>query len=126
MRAVDTNVLVRLIVGDDPAQVAAAERFIAAGAWVSTLVLADASWQLRRFYELSAKELGDAIEMLLSHRKLEVQYPEIVAAALELFRARPALGFFDCLILASARTSEHLPLGTFDRKLASVEGAQQL
>lgn len=126
MRAVDSNVLVRLIVGDDPVQVAAAERFIAAGAWVSTLVLADASWQLRRFYELSAKELGDAIEMLLSHRKLEVQDPEIVATALELFRARPALGFFDCLILASARTSEHLPLGTFDRKLGRVEGAQEL
>ena len=41
MRAVDTNVLVRLVTRDDPKQVTAAESFVARGAWVSQLVLAE-------------------------------------------------------------------------------------
>ncbi len=41
MRAVDTNVLVRLVARDDPTQVAAAENFVARGAWISHLVLAE-------------------------------------------------------------------------------------
>ncbi|HEX6160664.1 MAG TPA: hypothetical protein VF111_10890 [Thermoanaerobaculia bacterium] len=41
MRAVDTNVLVRLITRDDPSQVKVAEEFVAKGAWVSHLVLAE-------------------------------------------------------------------------------------
>ena len=41
MRAVDTNVLVRLVVRDADEQVAAADEFVAAGAWVSHLVLAE-------------------------------------------------------------------------------------
>jgi predicted nucleic-acid-binding protein len=46
MRAVDTNVLVRVIVRDDDAQVDAAEAFILNGAWVSQVVLAEAAWVL--------------------------------------------------------------------------------
>jgi predicted nucleic-acid-binding protein len=44
MRAVDTNVLVRLVVRDDANQVRAAEEFIGTGAWVSQLVLAETTW----------------------------------------------------------------------------------
>jgi predicted nucleic acid-binding protein len=64
--------------------------------------------------------------MLLHHRDLVLQDSETVAAALELFRAKPALGFSDCLMLQLARKAGHLPLGTFDRNLARVEGAQKL
>jgi predicted nucleic-acid-binding protein len=126
MRAVDTNVLVRLITRDDSGQTAAAESFIDEGAWVPLLALAEAAWVLDGVYELSSKDLARAIEMLLNHRDLVLQDAEAVAGALELFRARPALGFSDCLMLQSARKAGHLPLGTFDRKLAKVEGAQKL
>ena len=126
MRAVDTNVLVRLITRDDSGQAASAESFIAEGAWVSVLVLAEATRVLASVYELSSKDLCRAIEMLLNHRDLALQDPEAVAGALELFRARPALGFSDCLILQLAREAGHLPLGTFDRNLARIEGAQKL
>ena len=46
MHAVDTNVLVRLLVRDDARQATAAEAFVAKGAWVSTLVLAETLWVL--------------------------------------------------------------------------------
>ncbi len=55
-----------------------------------------------------------------------LQDAETVSAALGLFRARPRLGFSDRLMLAMARKAGHVPLGTFDRNLAMVEGAQGL
>ena len=96
------------------------------GAWVSVLVLAEATWVLATVYELTSKELAKAIEMLLNHRDLVLQDAETVVEALELFRSKPVLGFSDCLILQLARKAGHLPLGTFDRSLAKVEGAQKL
>jgi predicted nucleic-acid-binding protein len=126
MRAVDTNLLVRLIVRDDPVQVEAAEAFIAAGAWVSQLVLAETIWVLDAVHERSARQLAAAIEMLLNHQQLSIQDADVVANALEHFRKRPALGFSDCLVLEIARKAGHLPLGTFDRGLAKLEGAQRL
>src|ERR1035438_10345282 len=126
MRAVDTNVLVRLITRDDSRQAASAENFVDKGAWVSVLALAEAAWVLTSVYQLSSKDLSRAIDMLLNHRDLVLQEPEVVAAALELFRAKPALGFSDCLMLQLARRAGHLPLGTFDRNLAKVDGTQKL
>jgi predicted nucleic-acid-binding protein len=126
MRAVDTNVLVRLIARDDSRQTASAEDFISKGAWVPMLALAEAGWVLTTVYELNSKDLARAIEMLLNHRDLVLQDADAVAAALELFRAKPALGFSDCLMLLSARKAGHLPLGTFDRNLSKADGAQRL
>jgi predicted nucleic acid-binding protein len=42
------------------------------------------------------------------------------------YRSRPALGFTDCLVVELARKAGHLPLGTFDRDLAKIDGAQLL
>ena len=126
MRAVDTNVLVRLLTRDDPTQVAAAEEFVERGAWVSHLVLAEATWVLMSVYERGPAEIATAVEMLLNHQQLTVQDPDAVAAAVEHFRRRPALGFSDCLVVAIARKAGHLPLGTFDRNLAKLDGTQRL
>ena len=126
MRAVDSNVLVRLVVGDDHSQTAAAEAFIEHGAWVSLLAVIETIWVLKAVYGRDAADLAATLEMLLEHGSLVFQEPEAVAAAVRLFRWRPGLGFSDCLMLELARRSGHLPLGTFDRKLGRVEGAQQL
>ena len=61
MRAVDTNVLVRLLTGDHPAQAAAAERFVGNGAWVSHLALAETMWVLASNYERSPVQIAGAI-----------------------------------------------------------------
>jgi len=126
MRAVDTNVLVRLITRDDPVQAAAAERFVAPGAWVSMLVLSEASWVLDSVYQLDATRLAVAVEMLLNHAHLTLEDADTVSAALTRFRAKPSLGFSDCLILEHARMAGHLPLGSFDRGLAKLDGAERL
>jgi predicted nucleic acid-binding protein len=63
---------------------------------------------------------------LLTHESLVLQDADAVAAALAQFRAKPALGFSDCLMLQIARKAGHLPLATFDKALARVDGAQRL
>lgn len=126
MRAVDTNVLVRLLARDDPRQLDAAERFVINGAWVSHVVLVETLWVLDAVYERSAQQIATAVERLLAHAELTLQDADVVAAALGHFRAKPVLGFSDCLVLEVARKSGHLPLGTFDRELAKVAGAQRL
>jgi len=126
MRAVDTNVLVRLLTRDDPRQVAAAEAFVERGAWVPHIVLVEAIWVLISVYELEPPAVATAVDMLLNHRDLTVQDGEVVVAALETYRAKPSVSFADCLVLEVARKAGHLPLGTFDRALAKLEGAQRL
>jgi predicted nucleic-acid-binding protein len=126
MRAVDTNVLVRLVTRDDRKQAAAAELFISKGAWVSTLVLVEGTWVLAAVYELTPPEIATAVEMLLHHKDLTIQDADTVAAALEHYRQRPALAFSDCLILEVARKAGHLPLGTFDRDLGKLDGTEKL
>lgn len=126
MQAVDTNVLVRLIARDDAGQVESAERFLAHGAWVSVLALAETIWVLDRTYRLNTADLADTVEEFLNHAGLVLQDPDVVAAALQLFRAKPSLGFSDCLMLEIARKAGHVPLGTFDRTLGKVDGARKL
>jgi len=126
VRAVDTNVLVRLLTRDDAKQLAAAEAFVARGAWVSHLVLAEATWVLTSVYDRSPVEIAAAVEMLLNHQHLTLQDSEAVAAAVASLRRRPALGFSDCLVLEVARKAGHLPLGSFDRDLSKLAGVERL
>jgi len=126
MRAVDTNVLVRLIVRDDEPQMHAAEQFIDKGAWISHVVLAETVWVLDAVLERSPAQIAAAIDMLLNHKQLTLQDADVVASALKQYRLRPALGFSDCLVLEIARKAGHLPLGTFDRNLAKAEGTLRL
>jgi predicted nucleic-acid-binding protein len=126
MRAVDTNVLVRLITRDDSRQVATAEAFVAGGAWVSHVVLVETVWVLTAVYQLDAASIATAIEMLMNHQHLTIQDADVVAAALVRYRAQPRVALTDYLVLEIARKAGHMPLGTFDRQLARADGAQRL
>jgi predicted nucleic-acid-binding protein len=126
MRAVDTNVLVRLLTRDDARQTDAAETFVNTGAWVSHLVLAETVWVLDSVYELSHDRLTRVIEMLLEHDSLVLQDADAVEASLDRYRKRPSLGFSDCLILETARRAGHLPLGTFNKSLSRLDGTEKI
>ena len=126
MRAVDTNVLVRLLARDDATQASVADDAIGKGAWVSHLVLAEALWVLDAVYERTPPQLIAALDLLLAHETLVLQDADVAAAALAQFRAKPGLGFSDCLVLEIARKAGHLPLVTFDKALGRLDGAQRL
>jgi len=123
MRAVDTNVLVRLIARDDPKQAAAATVFVGPGVWVSHLVLMEAIWVLSAVYDRGRNEIIATVEALLSNETITVQDHDVVAAALKVFVDNKGVSFSDCLILAVAQKNGHTPLGTFDTKLARLDDA---
>ena len=62
MRAVDTNVLVRLITRDDARQATAAESYVTPGGWVGHLVLAETTWVLSAVYGL-VSSLGGNVQI---------------------------------------------------------------
>ena len=103
-----------------------ASTFVEKGAWVSHLVPAETLWVLDAIYERAAQQIVRAIDLLLNHETLTLQDADVVALALEHFRARPTLGFSDCLVLEIARKTGHLPLGTFDKNLAKLGAAQRV
>ena len=122
MRAIDTNVLVRLITRDDARQAAAADTFVLLGAWVGHLVLAETTWVLSTVYDLGPAAIATAVEMLLNHAHLTIEEADVVTAALAHYRSRPSLDFSDCLVLEIARKAGQLPVGTFDRQFARLDG----
>lgn len=126
MRAVDANVLVRLLTRDDRKQFDVAAAFVAAGAWVSHLVLVEAVQVMESVYDVRPAEVLTGIELLLDHERIVVQEPAVVRKALELFRAQPRVDFSDCMIVSIAESAGHQPLGTFDRGLATLSGVVRL
>jgi predicted nucleic-acid-binding protein len=126
MRAVDTNVLVRLIARDDSRQTEAPELFVERGAWVSHLALPEAMGVLAAVYDRTPADVASAVEMLLNHQTLTIQDSDVVSAALDHFRRRPVLGFSDCMLLEIARKSGHLPLGTFDPAFSKLPNAEKI
>ena len=127
MIGIDTNVLVRVIVADDPKQAAVARDFIRDHCtpddpgFVSNVVLAELAWILARGYGYSRTDIAGAIERILETVQLQVESSTDVAAALVDYRSGPA-GFTDCLIGHVNRTAECSHTVTFDRKAAKLAG----
>ena len=126
MRAVDTNVLVRLIARDDSGQAERAEAFVAQGAWVSQLVLAETVWVLESVYGLGRERVATVVGMLLEHDRLALQDEDVIRGAHAAFERTRSAGFTDCLIVEVARKAGHLPVGTFDRAMPRIDGGQGL
>src|SRR5579864_219869 len=91
MRAIDTNVLLRLMIAGDPAQTDLAEQFVRPGVWVSTVALVEAVWVLNKTYQMSARRQSEVVQLLIDNPSVALEHPEAVRGALHLFRARPAL-----------------------------------
>lgn len=121
MVAFDTNVLVRVLVSDDPAQTRAAERAFVrhasdGGIFVSLIVLVETAWVLDAGYGWRRAAIHERLARLVRTRGIAVEELELVEAALEAYREGRA-DFADHLIVGSARR-QAAPLLTFDRKLA--------
>lgn len=100
MVAVDTNVLVRLLTGDDPHQAAAARRLFRAGPiWIAKTVLLETGWVLRRSYGFEESAIRDAFTKLLGLKNVQAEDETGVAAALAL--TQHGIEFADAMHLSS-------------------------
>lgn len=100
MIAVDTNVLVRLLTGDDPKQAAAARTLFARGTvWIAKTVLLETGWVLRSLYGFEETAIRDAFTKLLGLENVQVEDESSVAAALALIEH--GIDFADAMHLGS-------------------------
>jgi predicted nucleic-acid-binding protein len=124
VKGIDTNVIVRYLVADDPAQTHRVERFLAASrvagerVYVSCIILCETSWVLRRVFGQSRPQTLNHLERILDTEVFEVEEEESVRAALQLCRKGKG-DFADYLIgrLNLARGCRFTV--TFDRSLRS-------
>jgi len=128
MRTLDTNVVVPLLIGDDPIQTPIAERaFLAAiaggGVYIPDVVLAEVGWVLRG-YGLDREARYALLERLVRTRGVVVDDIDAVIDALEQFRHGSDLA--DQLILARAGRLQALPVLTFDARFSTSEGVEIL
>jgi len=126
--ALDTNVLVRVLIDDPdaPAQCATARAEVqAAGeAYVAQVVQIETVWVLSGAYGLDKGTLMKVLHTVLDHPAFHLQRPEIFRAALAYYRAGHA-DFADCMILAESVATGG-ELASFDRKLGKLAGVRLL
>jgi predicted nucleic-acid-binding protein len=85
MTAVDTNVLVRLLTGDEPRQAAAARTLFATGPiWIAKTVFLETAWVLRSLYGFEESAIRSAFTKLLGLKSVQVEDEPSLAAALAL------------------------------------------
>ena len=131
MPALDTNVLVRYIVQDDLAQLAAAQSLIQRcvserlSLFVPVTVTLELEWVLRSGFEFSKEEVIRALSDLFSAAELSFESERVLEVALDLYRDR-ATDFADCVHIALSAQAGEQPLWTFDKNAAKVLGAQLL
>ena len=128
MIAVDTNVLVRLVVADDDVQAGrAAALFQQNDIYVCKTVLLETEWVLRFSYQLDGVAVLRALRGIVGLQRVSVEDSLAVAEALDLLGA--GMDFADALHLASSPEAAHF--ATFDRRLktradAAAPGRQVL
>ena len=128
MIAIDTNVLVRLIVDDPQAleQIKQARELVkkATHVFVPQIVQVELVWVLESAYEFNKAEVIQALRYLLENRRYQLQHSKAFALALERFTENNA-GFADALITVESE-QHHFTLWTFDRKLGQQKGVMRL
>lgn len=116
----DTNVLVRFLIGDVPAQKALAEKWFAQAEKgqrniiITALVIAEVIFVLESFYKKSRQEIAEAMEIFLSQRWLEVPEREMLLDSLGFYQQKHH--FVDSYILAWSEVN-HAGVMTFDKAL---------
>lgn len=114
-KAVDTNVVVRLLIDDGSKQVAAARALFATGTIaISSSVILECEWVLRAVYKISPDAICGAFTALLNMDDVSVADADVVANATEAHRR--GLDFADAFHLYSAAKSDELL--TFDDDFA--------
>lgn len=127
MLGLDTNVLVRFLVGDDAAQFDKARKLIkrevAAGrrVFVSQLVLLETEWVLRSRYGLPKQQIVDVVSGLLDAADVQLEDEAAIEEALFTWKDATA-DFADCLIGARNRRLGCRATATFDAKAAKLPG----
>ncbi|MYB76827.1 MAG: type II toxin-antitoxin system VapC family toxin [Chloroflexi bacterium] len=127
MTSIDTNVIIRYLVGDDATQAEAARALLDGltpedPGYICREVAMEVAWVLERSYGFARAQVAKALMDMTSSDSLLVENPDDVVASAHRYR-QGGVGFSDLMILSAAKRARATPLYTFDRRLARMEGA---
>lgn len=123
MRAIDTNILVRYLTGDDPAQSARARAAVdGQDVFVAITVLLESEWVLRGVYGFARPQVCRALRAFAGLPRVSIENPPLLAEALD--RAEAGMDFADALHLGAAGHCEAML--TFDRKFIKAAAKGQV
>ena len=130
MIGIDTNVLIRYVIQDDPRQSAIASAFLDSltpenPGFITLVSLTELCWVLIKRYKLPRTGFTRAWDSLLASEEMEVESESIVRQALPLF-IQSNIDFADCLVAGCARAAECSSVVTFDRNAAKTLGMKLL
>jgi predicted nucleic-acid-binding protein len=129
MTGLDTNVVIRYLMHDDPTQTSAAVKLVSSltaeePGFLSLIVVVEMVWVLESTYGFSKQQIEEVLETLLRGKELRIERADLVAQALRTFHASRA-DFSDCLIERCAHAAGCSYTATFDRA-ASIAGMRLL
>jgi predicted nucleic-acid-binding protein len=116
LKVIDTNIVTRIVIQDDPAQVASIETLLQQSLFVPMTVLLETVWVLSSNYRMERSAIADALVRLLDLSAIQVESPDLIVWAIERFRAGADFG--DMLHLVAGRGGEAFV--TFDRGVAKA------
>lgn len=120
MLAIDTNVVVRLLTGDDPEQAARARALLEGSrVYVALTVMLEAEWVLRSAYGFARGQVAEALTAFAGLEAVMAERPQLLAEALR--RCAAGMDFADALHLGGAEGCEGFV--TFDRRLVVAAGS---
>jgi predicted nucleic-acid-binding protein len=131
MQAVDTNLLVRLFVADEPAQAQKVRALFDQHAdedgalWVADIVLVELVWALDRVYARPRAQIAAAVQALAGNATVQLESAAGVREAVALYAAGPA-DFADCLLAVKAAQAGCDALRSFDKKMRGLPGFKSL
>ena len=131
MIGIDTNILVRLLTDDDPAQAEAVRRLltpldtVAESVVNNDIVLVETLWTLHRLYGFDRQTQLDVLNQLLSALTFRFENRDLVTQAVRLF-AHSSADFSDCLIATKNTGMGCEYTATFDQAMGKLKGVELL
>lgn len=118
---VDTNILIRHLTGDPPAQARRATRFLkqADELLLADLILAEVAYVLESFYELRRTQVADTLRAILAFPSIRVLDGELLRRSLEVYEVH-RLDFADAYLVANAERTGIGVIASFDRSIDRV------
>jgi len=117
--SLDTNILVRLVVGDVPTQTHLVEKLMAQAAKfdVADIVIFELVFVLEKLYFFSRADIVESVSSIIRNKKINSNR-KLFESVLPMYLENPKLSFVDCTLPQYARINKAEPLYTFDQKLA--------
>lgn len=120
--SLDTNLIVRYLIGDVPKQYKIADELLSSPRvqhFISDIALSECVYVLEKNYRMSRETIADLLSFFLTRHSGAVIYNhELTSITIPLYLAHPKLSWNDCALAAEAEIRHHEPLFTFDKKLA--------